>query len=222
VAYRIIVADPSPSAQKAVQLAFPEPEFRLFPFEDGAELLDALDEIRPDAVLLSLSLPGRDAAEVGRFMRSREGLRRVPLLLLKGSFEALEAGKAPPPEHDEVVQKPFDSERLTASVRDLIEKKMSPSTIPEEPVWPQDAGPASSAGPHESRSLPEDPALPAGSETNVPPASSPGPVDKALREWIRAEFYGTEKEIEKRVRVHVLADLKEWLAGDGKDAKGTV
>jgi CheY-like chemotaxis protein len=221
VAYRIIVADPSPSVQKAVQLAFPEPEFRLFPFEDGAELLDSLGEIRPDAVLLSLSLPGRDATEVGRFLRSRESLRRVPLLLLKGGFEALDTGKSPLPDHDEIVPKPFDSERLASSVRDLIEKKLGPSTIPEEPLWPEGGIPASAAGARGPGPLPEEPALSAGKGTDVPP-SPPGPGDPVLREWIRNEFYGTEKEIEKRVRVRVLAELKEWLAGDGRDTKGTV
>jgi CheY-like chemotaxis protein len=220
VAYRIVVADPSPSVQRAVQLAFPEPEFRLFPFEDGEALLGALDAIRPDAVLVSPSLPGLDAAEIGRFLRSWEGLRRAPLVLLKGGFEGLDAGKAPPPDHDEIVTKPFDSERLAASVRDLIEKKMGPSTIPEEPIWTGQGDPEFPAGTAARRSLPEEPALAASPDASQDPP--PGPGDPALRDWIRSEFYGTEKEIEKRVRVRVLADLKEWLAGDGKDGKGTV
>jgi CheY-like chemotaxis protein len=220
VAYRIVIADPSPSAQRAVQLAFPEPEFRLFAFEDGDALLDALEEIRPDAVLLSPSLPGRDPAEIGRFLRSRKSLKRVPLVLLKGSFEGLDAARGPLSDPDEIVAKPFDSERLTASVRGLIERKMGPSTIPEEPLWTGGNDGESFDGKRGRPSLPKDPGLPAGPDAS--PTPPPGPVDPALRDWIRNEFYGTEREIEKRVRVRVLADLKEWLAGDGKDGKGTV
>jgi DNA-binding response OmpR family regulator len=145
VAYRIIVADPSPSVQKTVQLAFPEPEFRLFPFEDGADLLDSIPGIRPDAVLLSLSLPGRDAFEVGRLLRSREDLRRVPLVFLRGTFEALDVSRLAAADYDGIFQKPFDSERLAAGVRELIEKKAWPSTLPEEPVVPEER-PAGNGG----------------------------------------------------------------------------
>ena len=48
--YKIIVADPSPSVQKAVQLAFAEPEFRVSVFEDGASLLESVAGLRPDAL----------------------------------------------------------------------------------------------------------------------------------------------------------------------------
>jgi CheY-like chemotaxis protein len=138
VAYRIIVADPSPSVQKTVQLAFPEPEFRLFPFEAGADLLESIAGIRPDAILLSLSLPGRDAFEVGRLLRSREELRRVPLVFLRGTFEALDLSRIAAADCDGIFLKPFDSERLAATIRELIEKKTWPLTLPEEPVIPKE------------------------------------------------------------------------------------
>lgn len=136
MAYKIIVADPSPSVQRTIQLAFPEPEFRLYPVEDGAGLLDAAGEVRPDAVLLSLSLPGRDPGELGRLLRAREDLRRVPLIFLRGTFEAPDLPAALS-DHDGIVQKPFDSERLAATVRELIEARAVPLTLPEEPVIPE-------------------------------------------------------------------------------------
>lgn len=209
--YKIILADASVSVQRAVQLAFPEPEFRLFPFEDGTALLDAIEEVRPDAILLSLSLPGRDPFEIGRLLRGREDLRRVPLLLLRGTFEAPDASKTAP-DNDGVVQKPFDSERLAAVVRALIEEKTEPSTFPEEPILPAADGPRPAPVPEEA-----DSAVPAGPQ----PArvEGPGPTDSVLREWIRKEIHGAEKDVEKRVRAHVLADVKEWVAGDGRDKK---
>ena len=209
--YKIIVADPSVSVQKAVQLAFPEPEFRLFLFEDGAALLASIEEVRPDAVLLSLTLPGRDPFEIGRLLRGREDLRRVPLLLLRGTFEAPDLSKTAP-DHDGMVQKPFDSERLAAVVRDLIERKTGPSTLPEEPIF-------ALADVSRPGAVPGGPvsAAPAGLEPSRP--DSPGPTDSLLREWIRKEIHGAEKDVEKRVRARVLADLKEWMAGDGQDKK---
>ncbi len=133
--YKVIIADASVSVQRTVQLAFPEPEFRLFPVEDSAALLDRIDEGRPDAVLISTSLPGRDPLELGRQLRAREDLRRVPLLFLKGTFDAPDPAR-PVPDNDGVFEKPFDSDRLAAAVRELIEAKSAPPTLPEEPVFP--------------------------------------------------------------------------------------
>lgn len=193
--YRIIVADASPSVQKTAALVFAEPEFRVYPFEDGAALLESVSGIRPDALLVSLSLPGRDGYEVGRTLRSIKELENVPLIGLKGTFECLDTDRNVPPEYDEVVQKPFDSERLAAVVRDLIARKTGPSWLPEEPISP-------GAGEKAARTGPD--------------ARAAGTQDAGLKDWVREELVGMEREIEKRVRARVVADLKEWMSGDGK------
>ena len=181
--YTIVLADPSPSVQKAVQLAFAEPEFRLTAFEEGAALLEAVAGLRPDALLVSLTLPGRDGYDVARSLRSRKELAGVPLVGLRGTFEGLDAERKAPPEYDEIVAKPFDSERLAALVRELIARKTGPSTLPEEPLLPEGAGAA------------------------APPPAETSPA--AIRELVREEIGAMEREIEKRVRARVLAELKE-------------
>jgi DNA-binding response OmpR family regulator len=197
VPYRIVVADPSPSVQKAAQLVFAEPEFRVHAFEDGASLLGAVDGLRPDALVVSLTMPGRDGYELGRALRSRKGLETVPLVGLRGAFEGLDADKSVPPEYDEVVAKPFDSERLAAVVRELIARKTGPATLPEEPVPPSAAAGAARREP-------------------APPAGERAEADAGLKDWVRTELVGMEREIEKRVRARVAADLKEWMSGDGQ------
>jgi DNA-binding response OmpR family regulator len=199
VPYRIIVADPSPSVQKTAQLVFAEPEFRVYPFEDGASLLESVEEVRPDALLVSLTLPGRDGYEVGRTLRSRKDLETVPLVGLKGTFESMDMDRNPPPEYDEIVQKPFDSERLATVVRELIARKTGPTSLPEEPL-------AIAAG--------DDPGEP---EAAARPIAGPAAAaERGLKEWVREEMVGMERDIEKRVRARVVADLKEWMSGDGK------
>ena len=188
--YKIIVADPSLSAQKAALLAFPEPEFRVFVFEDGASLLESVAGLEPDALLVSLTLPGREGYEVARTLRSRKELATVPLVGLRGSFECIDSDRNAPSAYDEVVPKPFDSERLSAVVRELIARKTGPSSLPEEPVWPGEASPA--AGPQG--------------------APSPSSEASQVRDVVREEIVAMEREIEKRVRARVLADVKEWIS----------
>lgn len=192
--YKIIVADPSPSVQKAAQLAFSEPEFRVFVFDDGASLLESVTGIGPDALVVSLTLPGREGYEVARTLRSRKPLATVPLIGLRGAFECIDSDKTAPADYDEVVAKPFDSERLAAVVRDLIARKTGPSSLPEEPVWPAEAQPPGTV-----------PRAAAARSS----ASAEGP---RVREIVREEIVDMEREIEKRVRARVLADLKDWMS----------
>ena len=91
MAYTLLLADPSPSVRKTVQLAFAEPEFEVQTIDDGLEAIEALGRANPDAVLLSPSLRTRDGYEVGRFLRSREPSAKVVLVLLKNAFEPLDA-----------------------------------------------------------------------------------------------------------------------------------
>ena len=185
--YTIVLADPSPSVQKAAQLVFAEPEFRLSVFEDGASLVEAAAGLRPDALVVSLTLPGRDGYEVGRILRSQKELAAIPLVGLKGTFESMDSEAPPPAEYDEVVLKPFDSERLAAVVRELIARKTGPASLPEDPLWL--------------------------SERDAPGRGAPAPLAAAgadIKAAVHEEIVAMEREIEKRVRASVLAELKEW------------
>ena len=199
--YRIVVADPSPSVQKAVQAVFPEPDFKFYVFEDGRELVDALLSIRPDTVILGLSLPGMDAYEVGRFLNGREEFRNVPLFFLKGTFELFNSDKAADIPHDGVIQKPFDSEKLALTVREAIDRKLSPPTMPEEPFPEVPLPDTASAAPD------------ARPEPSAPPDAGvkahPDALRSTVRDLVRTEVLEMERELEKRITARVLVELRK-------------
>jgi len=199
VPYRVVLADASLSVQKALQLALPEPDFRLFVFEDGVACLNALPEIKPDAVLLSLGLPGRDGYDIGRFVKGRDEYRRVPVLFLRGTFEPLEEERLAGVDHKGIIQKPFDSEKLAATVRELIESEISPATLPEEHAL---GLAATFARPQSNGAKAEPPDLAA-----------------RVRSLVREEVMAAEREIEKRVRARVLQDIREMLGSAPAGAK---
>lgn len=60
---KLIVASGSPSVQKTIQIALPESKFEIHAFEDGLELVKSISQIKPDAVLLGLSLPQKDGCK---------------------------------------------------------------------------------------------------------------------------------------------------------------
>jgi DNA-binding response OmpR family regulator len=205
MSYKVILADASPSVQKVVQMAFSEPDFEVHTIEDGLQTIDSLARINPDAVLLSLALPSRDGYEVGRYLRSRGEFRRACLVLLKNSFEPLDGERLRGLEYDEIVQKPFDSERLARLVREIIDRKKSPPSFPEEALIEE----ASADG-----------ALPLFKEEEFAPpphSSQPGEdVEERVRNTLRGEILAVERELEKRLKASLRAEFKEWLEREKK------
>ncbi len=215
MAYRLIVAHDSPSIQKAIQMAFPASEFEIFTFTDGLEAMGSVGQIKPDAVLLNLSLPQKNGYEVAHFLKSQEEFNQASLFLLKGAFEVLDTERITGLSYDEIIEEPFDSERLARMVLDTIEGKRDPQTLPEEPLL--DEIPVVQQN---IESVDEN------FEKEMPSADSRQKIEKLprafseelgtgteerLRNLARQEVLGVEKELEKRLKTQVLADIKDWL-----------
>ncbi len=180
--YKLLVAHRSPSVLKAILLAFPESGYEVFAFKNGVEVMQELNQISPDAILLSLSLHQENGFEIGRYLKSQEKFKQIPLILFHGAFETVDEGKAANFVYDELVQEPFDSGKLVRTIIELIERKKGPQTLPEEPDLEGMSTIDEKLG-----------------------------LDESVKEFVRKEVYEAERELEKRIRVRVLADLKEFL-----------
>lgn len=191
--YRVIVADSSPSVRRAVELAFPESEFEVFFFDNGLELVKALPDILPDALLISLSLPGLDGYRAAGALRGQKELRHVSLFFLRGAFEKFETDKAAGLDYEHVVRKPFDSEGLAGRVKGCLDRKHDLLAFPQPP-FPEEEGPGSvTAG----RPLPPHPAS---------SPSAPGAADLAA--LVRQEVGRALSETEERLRTKLLNEIK--------------
>jgi DNA-binding response OmpR family regulator len=185
--YKILVADDSPSIQKLIQMSFPEEEFEIFTLSDGQEVLDSLSQINPDAILLNLSLPQMDGYELGEHIKKQDAFNKVPLILIKEAFEPLDQERLEKFEYDQLIQKPFDSDALVQKVRSVIEERKIPMTLPEEPVW------------NEASAV----------EMKVE-------LDERVRGLVKNEILGVQRELEKRIKARILAELKMWLINNQK------
>ncbi len=194
--YKLVLADSSPSVQKVVRMAFSAPDFEVYVFEDGLEAASQLGEIGPDALLLSLSLPLKDGYELERDLAGREDFKKMGLIFLKNAFEPIDPDRIRGLEYDAIVQKPFDSERLALLVRDLIDRKKGPHSYPEESMI-EEMPPTGPLPP------PEDPDLP------LPRVDED--VEEKIKAVVREEILAMERELEKRLRASLLAELKGWL-----------
>jgi DNA-binding response OmpR family regulator len=185
----VIVADGSPSVRKAVELSFPESEFELFFFDNGQDLARSLPDIRPDALLVGLSLPGLDGYRAAALLRGTNMLDRAAIFFLRGSFEAFDEGRAAGLDHEEVVRKPFDSVALSRRLKSVLDRNRDILSFPAPPE------PAASA---------ERPAPAGGAE---------------LSSIVRKEVDGACAALEERIRAAVLRELAGRPPARGKTGR---
>jgi DNA-binding response OmpR family regulator len=200
MSYRVLIADSSPSALKALHLAFQDSHYDLYTSGDGGEVMGLLQQVKPDAIVLGLSLLQIDGYELALQIRNTKEFEGTPLLLLRAAYEELDEARLAQLVYDEVVTKPFDSEELAHRIRTLISGTREPESLPEEPE------PVSV----DNRVL-----------ESIQPAVSPEHTrgEDPMRQQIKQEIFEMERELEKRIAARVKAEIKAWLQYDQPDGQ---
>ena len=111
---KILVADDEPAMVGVIGAILGAAGHRIVAAYDGREALRRFDEETPDLVLLDLSMPGTDGADVCRAIRATSD---TPVIVVSGetdlavTVELLDAGA------DDYIRKPFRGEELLARTR---------------------------------------------------------------------------------------------------------
>lgn len=122
---RILVCDPDPQVQRALQLILRGADYEVLVAETGAAALECVAAGRPQAVVLELTLPDVDGLELCRRLRERG---EVPILVLSTiadettKIEAFVAGV------DDYVTKPYSAGELVARLGARLRSAASAAT----------------------------------------------------------------------------------------------
>lgn len=122
---KILVAEDSPTIQKVVQLCFADEPFELQLVQEGDRALELLQTWRPDILLADALMPGTDGYTLCKVAKQEN---KIPVILLVGTFEPFDFGRAEESGYDAYLTKPFDTANLLKTVTGLV----GPSA-PEEP-----------------------------------------------------------------------------------------
>lgn len=96
--------------------------FKAMGFEDGASFWTAMEEEKPELVILDIMLPGTDGVELLRKMRASIDYRDIPVIMAtaKGSeydkIQSLDLGA------DDYVVKPFGVMELVSRVKAVLRR----------------------------------------------------------------------------------------------------
>jgi CheY-like chemotaxis protein len=118
VAKRILVVDDEAYLRDVHVLVLRDAGYGATALETATEALERLAEIRPDLIVLDVSLPGLDGRQFLRWLRASPPWEHVPVIVSSGfAGDEIEALSAP---GTEVLTKPFSDVALLTRVRRLI------------------------------------------------------------------------------------------------------
>ena len=132
---KVILADGGYTIRRIVELSFEgEEDYELITMDNGAELKEKLEVIKPQVVIVDVNLPDVNGYDICEYINTNENLKNINVILLKGSFEPVDENRISKLKYEEIIQKPFESNQFMETVKRVADK----FTIPEPPSLPEE------------------------------------------------------------------------------------
>jgi DNA-binding response OmpR family regulator len=122
---RVLVVDDEPTVREVVASYLQREGYEVAVLADGGTVIDAIEQFRPDLLVLDVMLPVRSGFDLVRDLRTRTEL---PVILLTARSDetdrvlGLELGA------DDYIVKPFSPRELAARVRGVLRRTRVPVT----------------------------------------------------------------------------------------------
>jgi putative two-component system response regulator len=120
---RVLVADDTESVRALFRKLLVNEGFEVFAVADGVAALAAVQEHRPDVILLDVGMPQLDGLEVCRRLKSDPATRLTPVVLVTGLSDMSDRIKGIEAGADEFLSKPVHPHELRARVVSLSRMK---------------------------------------------------------------------------------------------------
>ena len=104
--------------------------FTVHTAKDGAEAIEVAEAVRPDVVLLDLSMPGIDGWQAARILKSKPSARKMIVVAVTAHALARETQAARDAGCDGVICKPFDLTALGDALPRLFTRGMMALDVP--------------------------------------------------------------------------------------------
>ena len=118
--YSVLVAEDEPNIVLSLQFIMKKAGFRVRVAEDGDQAVRAIEDEKPDAVLLDIMLPKRDGFSVCETIKSNPNLSDIKVLILTAKSREEDKQRALSLGADDYVTKPFSTRELVDRVTELL------------------------------------------------------------------------------------------------------
>ena len=116
----VLIADDEPNILISLEFLMKREGWQVSVARDGNEALAAIQDNRPDLVLLDVMMPGKTGYEVCAAVRADETLAGVKILMLTAKGRDTDVAQGLDVSADTYMTKPFSTKELAAKVRDML------------------------------------------------------------------------------------------------------
>jgi PAS domain S-box-containing protein len=109
----IVVVEDNPAVAKAMEFALKKAGHKVHTFPDGPSALAGVSELKPDAVVLDIGLPGMDGYELATKLKDQKSTRNALFIAISG-FKRREHAARAADDFDHYFTKPVDVGALLA------------------------------------------------------------------------------------------------------------
>ena len=115
----LVVEDTEFNRELMVQIL--EDDYEVITANDGAAGIAAAEELRPDVILMDMSLPVIDGWEATRRIKANDDLKAIPVIAVTAHAMQGDEEKARAAGCDDYLTKPIDEDLLLATLRTVLE-----------------------------------------------------------------------------------------------------
>ena len=119
--YKILVADDEEDFLKAISIRLKSAGFDDVLVKDGKEVIDRVNEEKPDLIILDIMMPNMDGFEITKILKSKPETKDIPIIFLTaGAFDFAEVIDDLASGQDFML-KTVDSEQIIDRIKMLLE-----------------------------------------------------------------------------------------------------
>jgi two-component system, chemotaxis family, response regulator PixG len=118
--YKIVCIDDSPTVLDMIQRYLGTEKFEVATVENPMASLSALFDMKPDLILMDVSMPGIDGNRLCQILKRSSVFTNVPIVMVSGNTGLLDKEKAKAAGATDYLTKPFSQEELLALVNQYL------------------------------------------------------------------------------------------------------
>ena len=126
----LLIAEEDQRIKNIVRFTFEQMDYKVVSTRSGASAVLKAKEIKPDLVLVDVSLPDKNGYEVSKEIKNNPTLKNTSVILLISSFVAFNQSKVAESLADDFIIKPFEFDEIIQKVKSLTTPRKSRINLP--------------------------------------------------------------------------------------------
>ncbi len=119
---KILIVDDEPNIVVPLQFLMEQNSYHVTVASTGEEAINAVQQHKPDLILLDIMLPGLDGFEICQIVRENPECRNTKIIFITAMGRDMDIAKGMALGADDFITKPFSNSEVVGKVKKLLKK----------------------------------------------------------------------------------------------------